>query len=140
MPLQIAIVEKTVGQPMREAYTLHLVSERISAKDIASAHVRAEIERLNDETRRNREKHDRVASFLVGTHSHATERRLNPIRKAYKKLLDPETEIETALQGIVDRHVIMLFDDREVEDLDTILTVTQDSTVTFLRLVPLVGG
>jgi hypothetical protein len=34
----------------------------------------------------------------------------------------------------------MIFDGRQIVDLDEVLTVKEDSAVIFLRLVPLVGG
>jgi hypothetical protein len=34
----------------------------------------------------------------------------------------------------------MIFDGRQITDLDDVLIVEHDSALTFLRLVPLVGG
>lgn len=140
MSVQLSIIEKIVGQTERQAFSLRLASQRVPARDIVKTHVRAEVDRLNDQTRRNHAKHDRVASFLVGPHSHETERRLNKGVRRTLKLLDTETEIKAALGGIAAKQVIMLFDDLEVDDLDKELTVTDESKLTFLRLVPLVGG
>lgn len=140
MPVQLSIVEKIVGQTDRQAFSLRLASQRVPAREIVASHVRAEVERLNDQARRNHAKHDRVASFLVGPHTHETERILNPTRGRRPRLLDPDTEIKAAIGGVAARQVILLFNDREVTDLDAELTVTDDSTVTFLRLVPLIGG
>ncbi len=140
MSVQLSIVEKIVGQTERQAFSLKLASERVPAREILASHVRAEIERLNEAARRNREKHDRVASFLVGPHSHEVERRLNRKGSRGHQPLEPDVEITAAVGGVEAKQVIMLFDDREVTDLDELLTVTDDSTVTFLRLVPSIGG
>ena len=70
MLAQISNVEKIVGQSQRQAFTLRLASERISARDVVAKHVREEVDRLNDLARRKHAEHDRVASFLVGDHSH----------------------------------------------------------------------
>ena len=140
MSVQLSIVEKIVGRSDRQAFSIRLASERVPAREIVASHVRTQVEALNDHARRNRDKHDRVASFLVGPHSHETERKLNPKRGVRTRLLDTETEIKAAHGGVEAKQVIMLFDDREVTDLDELLTVTDDSTVTFLRLVPLIGG
>ena len=137
---QLSIVEKIVGQTEPQAFTLRLASERVSARDVVAEHVREEVDRLNDLARRRHADHDRVASFLVGDHSHPVERRLNSSVGKGPRLLDPEREIKAALDGIQNRQVIVLFDDFEVEDLDADLTVTDESKVTFLRLVPLIGG
>ena len=140
MPVQLSIVEKIVGQTGRQAFSLRLASQRVPAREIVASHVRAEVDRLNDQARRNHAKHDRVASFLVGSHTHETEGILNPARGRRPRLLDPETEIKEAMGGVAARQVIMLFNDREVTDLDAELTVTDGSAVIFLRLVPLIGG
>jgi len=137
---QLSIVEKIVGQTQRQAFTLRLASERISARDIVAKHVRDEVDRLNDLARRRHAEHDRVASFLVGDHSHELERKLNKPNRKGPKTLEPTEEVKAALDAIETRQVIVLFDDLEIEDLDADLTVTDQSKVTFLRLVPLVGG
>ena len=140
MALQLAIVEEIVGHPERQSFQLKLVSERIVAREIVTSHVRAEVERQNDDLIRNRRDYQRVASILVGSHSHPIERALNGRTTRKPKLFDPEAEIESALAGIESNQIIMLFDDAQVEDLDQELTVTENSRVTFLRMVPLVGG
>ena len=140
MLAQLSIVEKIVGQTQRQAFTLRLASERISARDIVAKHVRDEIDRLNDLARRRHAEHDRVASFLVGDHSNELERKLNKPNRKGPKTLEPTEEVKAALDAIEARQVIVLFDDLEIEDLDADLTVTDQSKVTFLRLVPLVGG
>ena len=140
MSIQISIIEKVVGQTERQAYSIQLASERIPARLIVEEHVRAEVDRVNSAMRLSREKQSRVASFLVGPHSHEVERKLNPMTRRAPKLLDAEAEISTALDAVSAHRIIMLFDDREVNDLDEMLTVTDDSSITFLRLVPLIGG
>lgn len=140
MSIQLSIVEKIVGQTERQAYSIRLAIERVPAHLIVAEHVRTEVDRVNEARRLSREKHNRVASFLVGSHSHEVERRLNPKPDRTPKVLDAETEIAAALRAVKAHQIIMLFDDREVSDLDEILTVTDDSSITFLRLVPLIGG
>lgn len=137
---QLSVVEKIVGQTQRQAFTLRLASERISARDIVAQHVRDEVDRLNALARRKHAEHDRVASFLVGEHAHELERRLNTPDRKGPKVIDRTKEVDAALDAIAARTVIVLFDDVEVEDLDADLTVTDQSKITFLRLVPLVGG
>lgn len=140
MLTQLSIVEKVVGRTQRQAFTLRLASERISARDIVAKHVRDEVDRLNNLARRKHSDHDRVASFLVGDHSHELERKLNKPNRKNPKVLEPSKEVEAALNAVEAKQVIVLFDDLEVEDLDADLTVTDQSKITFLRLVPLIGG
>lgn len=136
----LAIVEKIVGQTQRQAFTLRLASERVTARDVVAKHVREEVDRLNDLVRLRHTEKNRVSSFLVGDYSHVLERVLNRPSRKGPKVLDTAKEVEAALDAIKAKKVIVLFDDFEVEDLDADLTVTDQSKITFLRLVPLVGG
>ncbi len=51
-----------------------------------------------------------------------------------------ERAITTALQAFEDGHVFAFVDRKQRESLDEIVTILPDSTLTFIRLVPLVGG
>lgn len=48
--------------------------------------------------------------------------------------------IATALQAFADRFYLVLLDGMSIETLDTPLTLHADSHLTFVRLVPLIGG
>jgi hypothetical protein len=55
-------------------------------------------------------------------------------------LIKSEPLIAVALEAFTRNGFFMIFDGRQIIDLDEVLTIEQDSAVTFLRLVPLVGG
>jgi len=55
-------------------------------------------------------------------------------------LIKSEPLIAVALKAFTSNGFFMIFDGRQIVDLDEVLTVEDDSAVTFLRLVPLVGG
>ena len=57
-----------------------------------------------------------------------------------RSAVDPEVQIEQATLAFQAHHLLLLVDDRQVETLDEELTIGVDTRVTFLRLVPLVGG
>lgn len=54
--------------------------------------------------------------------------------------VDVETAVATALQAFEDGLYYVFVDDRQQVELDAVLTVQPDSTVTFVRLVALAGG
>ena len=54
--------------------------------------------------------------------------------------VDLEKEYARALEAIAAHQVIILVDDRQVDDLDTRVAPDDACEVTFLRLTPLVGG
>lgn len=141
MSIVLKVVEKVVGEPDRLVSQLKLVSQRVVASDVVAQHLTSEIEQENRKRQRHVIDHQRVSSFLVGITSHPTEAALNARKKPSKPAaLDPKQELPAALAAIQDHQVIMLFDERQIDDLTTELTVTDTSEVVFLRLVPLIGG
>ena len=51
-----------------------------------------------------------------------------------------EKQLERAIGAFHSTGFFVLLDDRQVEDLDSPITVREDSLVSFVKLVPLVGG
>jgi hypothetical protein len=55
-------------------------------------------------------------------------------------LPSPDEAVATALQAFQDELFVVFVDDRQVEDLDALLTVGPGTRLRFLRLVALAGG
>ncbi|MEM9105365.1 MAG: hypothetical protein AAGC96_06880 [Pseudomonadota bacterium] len=141
MAAVLKITDKQPGQPALDTFELHLASERLSARDLIRRRVFEEVKRINADSAADREGHDRARSFLVGFKADPVEQELNASKTSRRWApLSPEDEYAAALEGFESNTFVMLFDDRQIEDLDDFVTVTQDSELVFLRLVPLVGG
>jgi hypothetical protein len=69
----------------------------------------------------------------------ALEQSLNGPAKERPKL-DWERQYEKAIEAFMGRGYIVLVDDAQVDDLDKDLELRTGTEVTFLKLVPLVGG
>jgi hypothetical protein len=69
-----------------------------------------------------------------------TERILNGYRLRAPRRLDWEAQFEKAIEAFTRHGYIVLVNDRQVSDLDASVAVRDGSEVTFLKLVPLVGG
>lgn len=54
--------------------------------------------------------------------------------------VDPDAAVAAAIQAFEDQFYYVFIDDVQGESLDQPVRLQPDSTVTFLRLVPLVGG
>ena len=54
--------------------------------------------------------------------------------------LDPEAQAEAALTAFTRNGFFVFVADRQVDDLDETLTLADTDVVSFVRLVPLVGG
>ena len=137
----LKIVDKQLGTIASDGFELHLASERLTARKLIERRVTDEVEIINEKRRKSRSGHDRTRSFLVRIDPTSTEKQLNAPKPPRRHIAMNETaEIETAIKGFESNAFVMLFDDRQIEDLDAELTVTPNSEVVFLRMTPLVGG
>ena len=54
--------------------------------------------------------------------------------------VDPQRQFDQALTAFARNGFVVLVGDRQVEELDDVVDLHRDTEVTFLKLVPLVGG
>jgi hypothetical protein len=54
--------------------------------------------------------------------------------------LDWQAHYDQTITAFQKRHYIVIIDDRQVTDLDASISLSAQSTVTFLKLIPLIGG
>ena len=122
------------GTERRDAVELRLVSERVTPREIIRRRVEAEIEALR--LRKIASAHTR--SFLI--EAAPAERALNRLTLKPPRVPKAEDETARACAAFERQGFIMLFDERQIDDLDACVTVTADSKVVFLYLTPLKGG
>lgn len=145
MSAVLKIIDEYFGKPTprQTVMKLKLVSERTTAREIIKGRVSEEIKMLNGKIRAQ----DKARSFLIAVPVHPTEKLLNKSSAArmvakLKPLqsMNVDAEIQKAVKAFTTNKFVMLFDDRQIEDLDTDITIMPDSELVFLRLTPLVGG
>ena len=114
-----------------QVFTISFPSERITAGELIRERVRQEVEDYNS----------RQPEYFRGlVQPTDAERALNGYRLRKVRMLDWEEQYESAIDAFARNGFILLVDDRQVEDLDQTLEITPEISVTFLKLVPLVGG
>lgn len=111
--------------------TINLTSKRLTARDLIRERVRQEVEDFNN-------KQPELFHGLVQPTD--TERTLNGFKFLEKRTLDWQEQFEKAIEGFQRNAYILLVDDLQVEDLDQVIPLAPETSVTFLKLVPLVGG
>ncbi len=57
-----------------------------------------------------------------------------------RKKIDWEKQYNEALEAFKTNGFILLVDDRQAESLDQLFQIHSDTQISFLKLVPLVGG
>lgn len=113
------------------AFTLNLPNNYVSVRELIENRVRKEVEDYN-------EKQPEIFNMLVQpTH---TERVLNGFKFKEKRKIDWREQYEKAVQAFERNSFIVLTDEIQMESLEQIIEVTPDTNITFLKLVPLVGG
>jgi hypothetical protein len=125
--------ETTAGETLA-ALELQLVSERMSVRDLITARVHQEVRAHNAQAATGQ------GRFFGLVQPDDTERELNGYRLRTPRRIDADRQVAVALRAFERGHVLVLVDDRQVDELDQEVELTGGSSVAFLKLVPLVGG
>ncbi len=131
MEAAVKIYDEAPGSARRPAATLRLASEKITARELIRRRVEQEVAEFNA-------RQDGVYQGLVQPNE--SEQLLNGFKLKKRRALDPAAQVRIAEQAFQQNGFILLFDDRQVDDLDETVTVTPGSAATFIKLTPLVGG
>ncbi|MEM9311425.1 MAG: hypothetical protein AAGA34_08255 [Pseudomonadota bacterium] len=146
MSVVVRIRDEFFGEQSKEvepAGTLTLASEQVSLREIIRQRVFTEVADVNEKRIERSRARRKTRSFLIDVETGSTEDTLNPLRPlagAKRNQLDAEAEFERALRGFQSNRYVILLDDRQVESLEEPVTVTPDTEITFLHLMPLKGG
>lgn len=122
--------ESLSGDPLRE-WELELAAEKISVRELIRSRVYQEVQDYNV-------KHGQVYHGLVQPED--AEKTLNGWKLTKPRLLDWKKQFERALEGFESNRILILINERQAESLDEEFTIASGTSVTFLRLTPLVGG
>jgi hypothetical protein len=126
--------DEVPGQARRPVVGLRLVSRQISAADL--------IRRWVDVTLAQRP--EGAAVDTSARLAHPDELALHADRRHRLRLPpappSPEAAHAKALAAFNRGQILLLVDDHQIEDAEALIGLTDTSEVTFLRLVPLVGG
>lgn len=127
----LSIYDEVAGLERQPRFTLYLASERVTAREVIERRVHEEVARYNA----NRGEH-----FFGLVQPDDAERLLNGYRMRTPRLIDAEQQCKHALTAFRNHGFMLLVNDRQVESLDEPLILGDRMDVTFLKLVPLVGG
>jgi hypothetical protein len=110
---------------------LSFENAKVTIKDIITERVFQEVEKYN-------QKADAYKYALVTPREE--ELQLNRSQNLKHRRINPEKQVEIALRGFESNGFFILVNDLQVGRLDTIVTVGPDTTISFIKLTPLVGG
>jgi hypothetical protein len=127
--------ESATGKSLHEL-SLEFLNERITVRELIRERVHHEVKEFNRRT------DDLAFHGLVQPSD--TEQVLNGGRAEYRmkqrRLLDWERQFERALDGFSRNSFFVVIDDRQAESLDHEFVIGPETRVSFVKLIPLVGG
>jgi hypothetical protein len=128
----VTVVDETPGAGgAGEAFTLEFLDERVTARELIRARVYQEVTEFNAA---------RAPYFRGLVQPRDSQRTRYGFALRARRPLDWREQYERALDAFAGNGFILLVDERQVESLDEEIDLRHDSSVTFLRLMPLVGG
>lgn len=128
----LKFVDKTPGKAAPAiGWVLQVVEPVLTAREILRRRVFEEVSRFNASQ-------GQIFQGLVQPND--TERALNGYKLKKPRQLDWHDQFEKAVQAFDKQRFLMLVGDRQVESLDEELMLGVETEITFLKLVPLVGG
>jgi hypothetical protein len=146
----LKVYDKTLGRERKQVISVRLVSQKISVRDIISRRIQYEanalLQRYQKSTVTAPLSAEKISNLVVPGF---VETVLNGPRKyggsregevSASPLIDMEQQLAVAFEAFEKNQFLLLFDDKQVTSLDQDVTVTDTSSATFIRLVPLVGG
>ena len=114
-----------------EEFTLDVPTERITVRDLIRARVFGEVSDYNL----------RQPEYFRGlVQPSDAERTLNGFKVRRGRRIDPKKLFEKAITSFYRNGFLVLVNDRQVDELEEEIEIRPDTTITFLKLVPLVGG
>lgn len=135
MPTILAIQDETTAGAITNRRTLEFPTESVTVREIIRARVYEEVQDYN---RARATPNGGVFNGLVQPSD--TEVALNGVKSRGGREIDWKKQFEIACDAYDRAGFIVLAGQRQTESLDEVVELKRVDEVTFLKLVPLVGG
>ena len=134
MPTTLTIRDETsfsFGNDEDEGFTLDVLTERITVRELIRTRVYLEVRDYNL----------RQPEFFRGlVQPTEAETTLNGFKVRPGRRIDPKKQFKRAIESFYRNGFLILVNDRQVDELEEEIEIRPDTTVVFLKLVPLAGG
>ncbi|MEM1120510.1 MAG: hypothetical protein AAGJ18_08665 [Bacteroidota bacterium] len=127
----ITIKDETALGTVLNEKKLDFATESVTIADIIKARVATEVAAYNK----------KLPSVFTGLiQPSAAEKVRNGFKVKKRKLIDAEKQIYIALDAFQKNGFFVLVDDWQADSLEQRVEIRSDTTVSFIKLTPLVGG
>ena len=127
----LTIYDETASGQKTNTLTLDCLTERISARELIRARIYQEVRDYNQR------EPECFRGLVEPTNA---ERTLNGYKLKAKRKIDWNEQFERALESFGRNGFFILIGDEQAEHLDQEFEVKVDTEISFVKLVPLVGG
>ncbi len=127
----ITFKDETMTGTVLNTWTEPVVYETMSVQDIIKVRVYREVEKYNENT---------SAYFNGFVQPDQAEATLNGYKMKKQRAIDPEEQYQKALKGFSSNGFILLINNRQANSLNEIVAIDENVEISFIKLVPLVGG
>ena len=129
--MQILIKDEQLNGTVTNQFEIEVKNQKISAKELIEKRVIHEVAVYNNK------QPEYYRGLIEPTDAETT---LNGFKLKRKQLIDPEKQVYIALHAFQKNGFFILVDNNQIESLDQEITLHANSSVSFLKLTPLVGG
>jgi hypothetical protein len=119
-----------VGRPPLE-FVLDIPSDHMTVRELIRTRIEQEVAAFNEQ---------QTEYFQGLVQPTAAELTLNGYRMSHRHRVDPVEQVERAFAAFERNGFVILVDDQQVERLDDHVVLRPTTVMTFLKLIPLVGG
>jgi hypothetical protein len=129
--MQLTIKDETFAGKVLNEITLNFKSELVTVKDIIEQRVSQEVENYNN-------KQSGYFNGLIEPTD--AEKTINGYKLKPKKIIDAEKQVYIALESFLKNGYFVLIDNLQSESLEQEVLLSSTTTVSFVKLTPLIGG
>src|SRR5581483_4529944 len=131
MSTTLTVHDETASGQKTNTFTLDCLTERMTVRELVRARIYQEVQDYN-------QKEPEYFRGLVEPTN--AERVLNGYKLKARRKIDWEEQFQRSLEAFGRNGFFVLVGDRQAESLDQEFEVKADTEVSFVKLVPLVGG
>jgi hypothetical protein len=131
MPSTLTVYDETTSGQKSTAVRLEFLKEKITVKELIRERIYQEVQDYN------LKQPEHFHGLVQPTEA---EKTLNGFKMRKARKIDWEEQYRNALKGFEGNGFFVLIGNRQAESLEQEFEITPDTEVSFVKLVPLVGG
>lgn len=127
----ITLHDESLTGDILDQIIIQVENERMLVRDLIQARVQQEV------AKHNQNKSEYFRGLIQPSEAEQT---LNGYKLKKYREIDPEKQTYIAWEAFQNNSFFILIDNRQVESLEEEVLIADDTTVSFVKLTPLVGG